>query len=328
MRNTLTSTLIKTTLATGIALLLAACGGGGSGSTSTTGTLNLAITDAPVDDAKEVVVQFTGVELQKADGERIDHDFMDDVTGDQPVPMTIDLSKLTDGDYKDMLKDVTLDAGQYSWMRLKVNAEKGEMDSYIVLNDGTPHSLHIPSGSQSGLKLNRGFVVPAGGVASYMIDFDLRKSVHKPSAINQDYKLRPTLRLTDLTNVGTLKGIVNSELITSECVGTVYVFNAGDAVDDIDGTDDDPITTAKVKGDGTTPYTYTIAFLKEGDYEIAFTCDSVNEDPETNEAATVVSFSGETTVTIEKDTITEHNFEPAPAPEPTTPTEAPEEPVT
>lgn len=310
MRNTLSSALIKTTLATGMTLLLVACGGGSS-SSSSTGTLNLAITDAPVDDAKAVVVEFTGVQLQKAGGERIDHDFLDE--SNNPVAMQIDLLALTEGATADMLKDVTLDAGQYSWMRLKVNAEKGVLDSYIMLHDDSQFSLHVPSGNQSGLKLNRGFVVPAGGVASYVIDFDLRKSVHKPAAANQDYILRPSLRLIDKTNVGTLKGIVNSELITNECAGTVYVFNTEDAVDDIDGTGD-PITTAKVKGDGTTPYTYTIAFLTEGDYKIAFSCDSANDDPETDEAATAVSFSGETTITIEKDTITKHDFEPAPGP--------------
>jgi hypothetical protein len=197
MRNTLSSALIKITLATGMALLLVACGGGSS-SSSSTGTLNLAITDAPVDDAKAVVVEFTGVQLQKAGGERIDYDFVDEF--DNPVAMQIDLLALTDGATADMLNDVTLDAGQYSWMRLKVNAEKGVLDSYIMLNDDSQFSLHIPSGNQSGLKLNRGFVVPAGGVASYVIDFDLRKSVHKPSAANQDYKLRPTLRLIDQTN--------------------------------------------------------------------------------------------------------------------------------
>ena len=318
MRNTLTSALIKTSLATAMALSLTACGGGSSASSSsssTTGTLNLAITDAPIDDAKAVVVQFTGVELQGPSG-RIDHDFVDE--SGNPVTMEIDLLALTEGATEDMLKDVTLEAGEYSWMRLKVNAEKGVIDSYIMLNDDNQYSLYVPSGNQSGLKLNRGFVVPAGGVASYVIDFDLRKSVHKPSSANQDYKLRPTLRLVDKTNVGTLKGIVNSELITSECSGAVYVFNAEDAVDDIDGTGD-AITTAKVKGDGTTPYTYTIAFLSEGDYKIAFTCDSANDDPETDEAETVVSFSGETTVSIEKDIKTTHDFEPETTPEPEIP---------
>ena len=322
MRNTLTSALIKTTLATGIALLLTACGGGSGGSSSsTTGTLNLAITDAPIDDAKKVVVQFTGVELQGPSG-RIDRDF-EDGSGNS-VTMEIDLLALTEGATEDMLKNVILEAGQYNWMRLKVNAEKGMLDSYIKLKDDSLHSLHVPSGSQTGLKLNSGFVVPAGGVASYTIDFDLRKSVHKPSSANQDYKLRPTLRLVDNISVGTLKGTVSNDLIEIECGGAVdgavYVFNTEDTVDDLDGTGD-PITSATLKGDGSEPYTYTVAFLEKGDYNIAFTCDAAIDDPVDDQATTDVSFSGETTVTIETDTITTHDFEPAPAPEPTTPIE-------
>ena len=54
------------------ALLLSACGGGSSDSTeatATTGTLSIAITDAPVDDAEIVNVQFTEIELKPKSGE-------------------------------------------------------------------------------------------------------------------------------------------------------------------------------------------------------------------------------------------------------------------
>jgi hypothetical protein len=56
----------------GVALTLTACGGGGG---SSTGTLNLSLTDAPLDEAESVAVNFTGVELQPAGGERVMFDF-------------------------------------------------------------------------------------------------------------------------------------------------------------------------------------------------------------------------------------------------------------
>jgi len=74
----------------------------------------------------------------------IPYDFVDE-SGD-PEPRQIDLLALT--------------AGDYSWIRLKVNAARGLIDSYIDLLDDTRHSLYVPSGSQSGLKLNHGFNVP------------------------------------------------------------------------------------------------------------------------------------------------------------------------
>ena len=300
------STLIICIAATFVALMLTACGGGGGD--SSTGTLDLAITDAPVDDAKAVVVEFTGVQLQHAGGERIDYDFVDEL--DNPEPRQIDLLALTGGTTELLLDGVTLTAGDYSWIRLKVNAERGVIDSYIDLLDDTRHSLYVPSGSQSGLKLNRGFNIPDGGMASFTIDFDLRKSVHNPSNPADDYILRPTLRLVDGNTDGALSGIVSGIGNDPDCndnvdyVGAVYVFNDGDPVDDVDGVDD-PVTSAMVPADGN--YAYTVAFLPEGDYTVAFTCDADIDDNAND--ADPVDFVGEAVVTITAGKTTMQDFQ-------------------
>jgi len=315
MRIKTDTNLTATFFVLALASLLAACGGGGG--SSSTGTLNLGLTDASVDKAKAVVVEFTGVQLQSAGGDRIDHDFVDEVTGD-PAPRQIDLLALTGGTTELLLDGITLNAGRYNWIRLKVNAEPGVIDSYIDLLDGTQHSLYIPSGAETGLKLNRGFDVPEDGMASFTIDFDLRKSVHYPSGLDGDRILRPTLRLVDDNTAGALTGTVASGIITTdpdcdgvEYVGAVYVFDNGDAVDDLDGTGD-PVTSAKVSNDGV--YSYTVAFLPEGDYSIAFTCDADIDDPgkdadtDTDPPDGPVNFIGETTVTITAGKTTTHNF--------------------
>jgi hypothetical protein len=301
-----------------LALLLVACGGGGGdGGSSATGTLDLAITDASVDAAKAVVVEFTGVQLQHAGGERVDFDFVD--ASDNPEPRQIDLLALTGGTTELLLDGVTLTAGDYSWIRLKVNAERGVIDSYIDLLDGSRHSLYVPSGAQSGLKLNRGFNVPEDGMASFTIDFDLRKSVHKPSVLEADYILRPTLRLVDDNTDGALRGTVTGFESEADCndnlenIGAVYVFDDTDAVDDLDGTGD-PVTSAKVPNDGVNAY--TVAFLPEGDYRIAFTCDADIDDNEkdadTEPGDGPVDLVGETVVTITAEKTTEHDFLLAP----------------
>ena len=318
------SILANTVAASGLALLLVACGGGDGGDSST-GTLNLDLTDAAVDEAYAVVVEFTGVELQPAEGPRIDYDFGVDADG-EPVTRQIDLLALTGGVSESILEGATVPAGDYSWIRLKVNAERGVMDSYIELLDGNMHSLYIPSGTNSGLKLNRGFNVPAGGTASYTIDFDLRKSVHYPGNLDpsnpeDDYFLRPTLRLVDGNTDGALAGIIIDAMNDADCevgeesIGAVYVFDGNDlsVIDDIDGMDD-PVTSANASLSMEGEYAYTVAFLPEGDYVIAFTCDAdddVNDldadSPSDDDGP--VDFVGEVMVTITAGQTTNHDFE-------------------
>jgi hypothetical protein len=308
------SILTNTISTFGLALMLVACGDGDGGGNTSTGTLNLDITDASVDAAMAVVVEFTGVELQHSGGERIDYDFVDDL-GD-PEPRQIDLLALTGGTTEILLEDVTLTAGDYSWIRLKVNAERGVIDSYIDLLDNTRHSLYVPSGANSGLKLNRGFNVPEDGMASFTIDFDLRKSVHYPSNNEDDYILRPTLRLVDGNTDGALSGIVTGIENDPDCtdnlesIGAVYVFETADVVDDVDGVGD-PVTSAIVPNDGV--YSYTVAFLPQGDYRIDFTCDADIDDNAKDADADItdgpVDFAGETVVTITAGKTTIHDFQ-------------------
>jgi hypothetical protein len=163
---------------------------GGCDDDSGTGKLSLAITDAPVDGATAVVVQFTGVEVKPADGSARSFTF--------DAPRQIDLLALTGTDSELLLDEVEVPAGRYNWVRLAVDAdEDGVTDSYIDLDDGSRHELEVPSGAETGLKLVSGFRVPAGGEASFTLDFDLRKSVHEPMGAGDSFKLRPTLRIVD-----------------------------------------------------------------------------------------------------------------------------------
>lgn len=272
-------------------LVVTGCDSGGSSSSSSeTGSFSLSVTDAPVDDAENVVVEFTGVEVKPADGESITFTFDE--------PKTIDLLAQQNGSSAELLSDESLEAGNYNWIRLAVNAEEDNvMDSYIQI-DGAQFELDVPSGSQSGLKLNSGFIITASGNANYTIDFDLRKSV---VLANGDYKLRPSLRLVDNTEVGTISGEVDNNLVTAQCAdandysGTVYVFEgAGVTPDDLDGTDPEPLSSASVsfsEEDGV--YSYTAAFLEAGDYTLSYTCDL--DDIEVDE---VLTFNGTSDVTL------------------------------
>jgi Domain of unknown function (DUF4382) len=274
----------------GCALALAAlagCGsGGGDSSGPGTGTLRLGLTDAPVDQADAVVVQFTGVELKPRGGTAFSRDFA--------TPKTLDVLALQGTTRALLLDGETVPAGEYEWMRLKVNADPAVRDSYVTIG-GQECEMRIPSGAETGLKLVRGFTVAAGTLTDFTIDFDLRKSVVQPpgqradatSCDGQVYLLKPALRIVDNLQVGTITGTVDSNLIAaSRCVastakpGNVYLFGpyaSTDPVpvpDDVDGNPADgadPITTAQVDPD---TFQYTIGFVAAGRYVVAYTCDA------------------------------------------------------
>jgi hypothetical protein len=285
-------------LACSAALALAACGGSDGNSGEPTGTLKLGITDAPVDVAETVVVQFSGVELKPKGGAAFTVDFVNDAG--QPAPRTIDLYPLTGTQREIMLEGEEIPAGEYEWMRLMVNAEPSVVDTYIGIGGGQCE-LVVPSGAETGLKVNRGFTIGIGAITDLTVDFDLRKSIVEPpgqsadpeSCGGQAYFLKPVLRVVDQLEVGTITGHV--EPLPEGCVpgtppypGNVYLYgpyaDAAPSVDDYDGLDSDgadPITSARV--DATT-FDYTIGFVPAGKYVIAYTCspDSTQVDADTD----------------------------------------------
>ena len=284
------------------ALFLAAALSGCSDDDPKTGLLSLGVTDAPVDSAEAVVVQFTGVSVKPAGGAAIVYEYDE--------PRSIDLLALSGHDSELLLENVEVPAGHYEWARLAVNAaEDGVTDSYIDLDDGSRHELDIPSGAESGLKLNRGFSVPAGGAAAFTIDFDLRSSVHEPMDADDSYKLRPTLRIVDNSRIGAIGGTVAATLVPPGCVPAVYVFEgSGVTPDDVDATAPDPLTTARVTLDTASgAYEYTVGFLSEGPYTVAFTCDAGADDPATNDT---LAFSAPQSAAVQAGVTTAVSFGP------------------
>lgn len=321
---TIRSILINSIAATFAALMLTACGsdsgGGGGGST---GTASLSLTDAPIDEALDVTVRIDGVEFQPNGGDRVMF-YLADTTGtcevvdvqDSLNPCEVNLLDYQGIDRITLLDKVTLPAGKYSWLRLILNDEPGS----ITLLDGSLFDLRIPSGAETGLKLHSGFIVAQGNHTDYTIDFDLRKSVHNPHG-QEEYILRPTLRIMDNSQVGTLSGYVDYSFFEGgDCDGAVYLFyrDTPDAPDDVDvdiqGNDiggPDPITTVQVPDDGT--HEYMVGFLAEGDYLAAFTCDALADDPAVDDNAETVSFLSEITVTMTAgEDNPDQNFLPAP----------------
>ncbi|RLJ17679.1 hypothetical protein DJ030_14065 [bacterium endosymbiont of Escarpia laminata] len=294
-------------------VLLAGCGGGDTG-TTTASRLDLGITDAPVDGADAVWVEFSAIVLQPVDGNRITIP-LEDANGN-PVTKRINLLDLQGGTRDMLLENQELPSGTYSWMRLMANAQKdGVLDSYITIA-GQDFELNAPGSQNTGIKINTPFEITAGDGNDLTIDFDLRKSVHQPKGQHHlgtpVYWLRPTLRLMKTAATGTISGTVDPVVFAGEaCDGNtvgyaVYVFSgAGITPIDVDVNDlarNNPVTTAAISDDGN--FTYTAAFLNGGTYTVAATCAADQDDPELDnqpgnpQANPVVTFVGTADVNV------------------------------
>lgn len=280
------------------AFLLALAGCGGDSSPSQ-GSLSLGITDAPVDNANRVVVEFGGVSVKPATGEAVDFTF--------DTPRQIDLLALQGGETELLLDGVVLDAGAYEWVRLSVNAGRDASDSFIELEDGSVHALFIPSGNETGLKLVQGFVVPANGSADFTIDFDLRKSITDPQSQGTPYILKPALRMIDNTEVGTIAGTVDAAIAAAAaCSPAVYVYEGLDVTADDVGSAVEPVASGLVKmSDATGEYEYAVAFLLTGDYTVALTCDADADAADTDDD---IIFEAQQNATVQIDQVTSINF--------------------
>ncbi len=297
-----------------LVLLLSACGGGGSsggvvGGTAGSSGLSLSITDAPVVDAdiSAVWVRFTRVILHPANGGGdIVFDVTDDTDPNNIKPYRdIELKSLVGGKTM-LLGEIPLDAGDYSWIRLVIDANH----TYIVETGGGSYLVKCPSCTQSGLKLNRSFTIEADGWINFTIDFDLRKSItlsqpNKTPREDLDYILRPTLRIleTELASsyiygdVTDLRSDKTNPDYPDGC--WVYVYDGDIATitpDDIcQNTDpavckpaDRPSLEAPVVFDGNDgSYSYNTGYIYPGTYTIALVCQA--DDPDVDEDLLFIS---------------------------------------
>ncbi len=251
---------------------LTACGGSGS-----SGSMSLAVGDAPVDGAEKVVVVFTAVELIPNSGSPVTITF--------PAPKSIDL--LNDsGSASAQLFSQPVPAGSYSQIRLMVLADGNPSNSYIIFSDGSMHGLQVPSGAETGLKLVSGFTVPSSGVVDYTIDFDLRQAITCPPGQAPACILKPVERLVDNTMVGNIQGQVSNTLIPAGCTPGVYLYAGTVTVpEDMNsaapaGDLNQPLASRVPVATSLPPFYYQFTFLAPGTYTLAFTCEAAEDNPD------------------------------------------------
>jgi hypothetical protein len=306
-------------LVSGVALcLVQACGSGDSADTleliPAAPTFSLSISDAPVQDALQVVACFSEIELKAVDSPNnatfligantssaTPNDLCSDAQGVVDANTRgIDLLSLSGIASEQIFSNINIGVGVYSQLRLTISD-----NSYVIVdldkdgigddvdNDGNPDKLPIKVPSKE-LKLD-GFTVTQGQHIDLTLEFDLRKGMTNPVG-QEGYILKPRgVRLVDNSISGHIQGTVSETLLINnvcnvaptnaeDSVAYVYLFE-GINLDNVTLADNggneglEALTSVPVLYDSAGSYSFEIGFVPAAPYTLALTCDE-DSDPE------------------------------------------------
>lgn len=225
---------------------------------STTGKLKIQLTDAPfpTDLVAEANVTITKIEVRKANQEEEAGNPFITLSEEE---MSFNLLELTNGVTAGLV-DLEIEAGSYDLVRLYVS------EASIKLSDETVHSLKVPSGAQTGIKI---FIDPAievaGGLTTdLLLDFDVSKSfklqgnIDSPAGI-KGFIFTPVIKASNLSTTGSLFGnITDTENVVID--GAQVAIIAADTVYTTSFADENGDYTII----GVDAGTYNIEYSKEG----------------------------------------------------------------
>jgi hypothetical protein len=192
---------------------LAACGGGGGGSADSSGSLRLALTDAPACgyDAVNVTIEKVRVH-QSSSASNTDSGWSEVVLN---PARRVNLLSLQNGVLEE-LGQTPLPTGKYTQLRLVLadNTSASPLANSVVLtSDKTELALKTPSGQQSGLKTNINIDIAANQMADFVLDFNACKSVVVAGGSGQ-YLLKPVVSVVPRFVSG-VAGFVDATIVAS-----------------------------------------------------------------------------------------------------------------
>ncbi|MEA3402444.1 MAG: DUF4382 domain-containing protein [Armatimonadota bacterium] len=176
--------------------MLPGCGGGSGsdvgspdGGSAATGTMQVLLTDMPAADVQEVWVNIAEIQLVPADdGEVVvlDESLLTNLLG------PVDLLTLADATLE--LGEADVPVGTYQQIRLVLYPDGNK----IVLPDDAEHELTVPSGAQSGVKVNLAsdaLEIVEGSTTTLLLDFMAAPSVHRAGHSGM-WIMRPVINAT------------------------------------------------------------------------------------------------------------------------------------
>jgi hypothetical protein len=229
-----------------------------------TGTLELYLTDAPIDAENVTGVYITINEIQY---------HMDDQwirCEEFEGPQTYNLLELTGGNFT-LLGDLTLPGGHYNQIRFMLNIPEigpppASPGCYIKFTDNSTEPLFVPSGNETGYKATGQFEVAVNGSVAITADFDVRKAVVAANF----YILKPTIRLVVNSEAGGIHGSITNNSTYTDII--VFAYADGTWADT---EDDEPVypesrfpnavNSGKMDEEGG----YRVPFLAAGTYDLA-----------------------------------------------------------
>ena len=194
-------------------LLFLGCDDAGDGDvTSGSGTFKVEVFDSPPPDSVDnIFITIKEVSVHKAGGGWD--------TLSQPE-VTLDFLELING-VTASLVDEPLESGDYTQLRLVV------ADSNTVVINGESYPLKIPSGEQTGIKLNLNFTILDDEIIEVMVDFDASKSITWTPG---NYKLLPVFKVFKKVLSGTIAGSVKDSSGTGIVNAVVTATGSSDDV--------------------------------------------------------------------------------------------------
>lgn len=246
------------------------------------GSLQMKMTDAPIDDAnvQSAVVTITEV--------RIDGEAYEGFSG----KTTIDLLTLQNGNVK-ALGLSELEVGSYSEISVVLDHStdaNGNMPGcYVQTVDGVKHELQASASSTQELVIAKAFEIKENETTDIVIDFDVRKAITTEANATADNKyefvtkteLEAALRTVVEAETGKVEGQVEDNFNGSDKI-VVYLYKQGEFNESVEtqgqGASNiefkNAVTSALVDANGN----YTLSFVNEGDYEVHYAAYEAQAD--------------------------------------------------
>ncbi|WP_299692138.1 DUF4382 domain-containing protein [uncultured Vibrio sp.] len=300
-------------------VLVGLVGCGDSGSPSSTTPITLSVSDAPVDDVKDVTVTFSKVALlpqqggsplvydvYKTDenGDYVDENGDPLSEGEDPIPLSVNLLDYQGSDALSLIENEVIPVGSYKLCVFANDGDHPTDPSYVVENvDDTIRELSVkgdgacPQGvgkvdNAGVLYFNNSFDVNQQS-NDFVVEFDLRRGL-KNSSTFPDYTIqRTSVSLINTVETGNIEGTVALSTYDT-CNGgdntfvqSVYLYEGNVEQADmapIGGSDEvKPITSASVTiNQAQTNYEFSLGFIDPGTYSLGYTCTAQHDNDEDN----------------------------------------------